>query len=145
MPALLALMVAVLLILVRLARLGFVADFLSRTVLIGFLTGVGMHVAIGQVSGLLGIPGGGSGPVQKLADDLQQLRQTNIPTLMVALAVLAVIFGARRINKRIPGALIAVIGAIIVSYKLNLQSFGVALLGAVPQRAAHDRPASCEP
>ncbi len=128
----LALMAAALLILVRLVRLGFVADFLSRTVLIGFLTGVGIHVAIGQMSGLLGIPGGGSGPIQKLVNDLQQLPQTNIPTLIVALAVLAVILGARRLNKRIPGALIAVIGAIIVSYKLNLQSFGVALLGAVP-------------
>jgi len=128
----LALMAAALLILARLVGLGFVADFLSRTVLIGFLTGVGLQVAIGQISGLLGIPGGGSSPVQKLANDLQQLPQINITTLIVALAVLAVILGARRINKKAPGALIAVIGAIIVSYTLNLQSYGVTLLGAVP-------------
>lgn len=128
----LALMAASLLILARLVGLGFVADFLSRTVLIGFLTGVGLQVAIGQISGLLGIPGGGSSPVQKLANDLQQLPQINITTLIVALAVLAVILGARRINKKAPGALIAVIGAIIVSYTLNLQSYGVTLLGAVP-------------
>jgi sulfate permease, SulP family len=128
----LALMAGALLILARLVRLGFVADFLSRTVLIGFLTGVGVQVAIGQIAGLLGIPGGGSGPVEKLVNDLRHLPQTNLPTLVVALAVLAVILGARRINQRIPGALIAVIGAIIVSYALNLQSYGVALLGAVP-------------
>jgi MFS superfamily sulfate permease-like transporter len=60
----LALMAAALLILARIAQLGFIADFLSRTVLIGFLTGVGIQVAIGQISGMLGIPGGeaGSGP-----------------------------------------------------------------------------------
>ncbi len=128
----LALMAAVLLILARLARLGFVANFLSRTVLIGFLTGVGVHVAIGEIAGLLGIPGGGSDPVRQLANDFRQLPQLSMPTLIVALAVLAVIVAARRINKKIPGALIAVIGAVVASYLLNLRSSGVALLGTVP-------------
>jgi MFS superfamily sulfate permease-like transporter len=58
----LALMAAGLLILARLLRLGFIADFLSRTVLIGFLTGVGIQVAIGQISGMLGIPGADPAP-----------------------------------------------------------------------------------
>ena len=47
--------------LARLIRLGFLADFLSRTVLIGFLTGVGIQVAMGQVGGMLGVPGGTTG------------------------------------------------------------------------------------
>jgi len=128
----LALMVAALLLLARLIRLGFIADFLSRTVLIGFLTGVGVQVAIGQIPGLLGIPGGGSGVVQQLVTDFQQLPQFSLPTLTVALAVLVVIVGCRRINNKIPGALIAVIGAIIVSYALDLRSLGVAVLGNVP-------------
>jgi high affinity sulfate transporter 1 len=128
----LALLAAVLLILARLARLGFIANFLSRTVLIGFLTGVGVHIAIGEIAGLLGIPGGGSDPVRQLANDFRQLPQTGISTLIVALAVLAVILGARRINKKIPGALIAVVGAVAASYLFNLRSFGVALLGTVP-------------
>jgi SulP family sulfate permease len=128
----LALMAALILILARIAKLGFIADFLSRTVLIGFLTGVGVQVAIGQISGMLGIPGGGAGPVQKLVTDFQQLGQTNIYTLGVSVAVLVIIVGCRKINKKIPGALIAVVGAIIVSYAVNLSSYGVAVLGTVP-------------
>ena len=128
----LALMAAGMLILARLAKLGFIADFLSRTVLIGFLTGVGISVAIGQISGMLGIPGGGAGPVQKLITDIKQLSQTNLYTLAVSVAVLVIIVGGRKINKKIPGALIAVVGAIVVSYLVDLSSHGVALLGTVP-------------
>jgi sulfate permease, SulP family len=128
----LALMSAGLLILARIAKLGFIADFLSRTVLIGFLTGVGIQVAIGQISGMLGIPGGGAGPVQKLITDFQQLGQTNPYTLAVSISVLVIIVGARRINKKIPGALIAVIGAIVVSYLVGLAAYGVAVLGTIP-------------
>jgi sulfate permease, SulP family len=128
----LALLAAGMLILARVAKLGFIADFLSRTVLIGFLTGVGIQVAVGQISGMLGVPGGGAGPVQKLIADFQQLGQTNPYTLAVSIAVLAIIVGCRIINKKIPGALIAVIGAIVVSYAMNLAAYGVAVLGTVP-------------
>jgi high affinity sulfate transporter 1 len=128
----LALMAAGLLILARLIKLGFIADFLSRTVLIGFLTGVGIQVAIGQISGMLGIPGGGSGPVQKLVTDVQQLGQVNSFTLGISLAVIIIIEGSKRINKKIPGALIAVIGSIILGSLIDLPSHGVAVLGAVP-------------
>ena len=128
----LALLAGALLFIARIARLGFIADFLSRTVLIGFLTGVGIQVAIGQISGMLGIPGGGAGPVQKLVTDFQQLSQTNIYTLAISIGVLVIIVGSRMINKKIPGALIAVIGAIALSYAVNLTALGVALLGTVP-------------
>ena len=59
LAAVLALLVAGFLILARILRLGFLADFLSSTVLVGFLTGVGIQVALGQISGMLGIEGGG--------------------------------------------------------------------------------------
>ena len=132
LASLLAFITVILLSLARLIRLGFIADFLSRTVLIGFLTGVGIQVAIGQISGMLGITGNDNGPAQQLAYDLQQLSQTNIPTLIISLLVLGIIVGARRINKKIPGALIAVVGAIVASYALNLDALGVQTLGAVP-------------
>jgi len=128
----LALLAAAMLILARIAQLGFIADFLSRTVLIGFLTGVGIQVAIGQISGMLGIPGGGGGPVQKLITDFQQLGQTNLYTLGISIAVLVIIVGCRMISKRIPGALIAVIGSIVLGYAVNLAAYGVAVLGTVP-------------
>ena len=128
----LALMAAGLLILARIIKLGFIADFLSRTVLIGFLTGVGIQVAIGQIAGMLGIPGGGSGPIQKLVTDFQQLGQTNMVTLGVTIGVIVVIEGSKRISKKIPGALIAVVGAIAISYLANLSQYGVQVLGTVP-------------
>jgi high affinity sulfate transporter 1 len=133
----LSLLAAAMLILARLIRLGFLADFLSRTVLIGFLTGVGIQVAVGQISGMLGIPGGVAGPVQKLLTDFQQLGQTNPYTLAVSIVVLAIIAGSRRISKKIPGALIAVIVAILASYLFNLSSYGIALLGTVPGGLPH--------
>jgi len=129
----LAFMAAVMLIIARLIRLGFLADFLSRTVLVGFLTGVGIQVSLGEISGMLGFPRGGHSPIGHLIHDLQHLQQTNFHTLAVAIAVLAVILGFHKISKKIPGALIAVIGAIIVSWAIDLASSGVATLGTVPR------------
>ena len=129
----LAFMAAVMLIIARLIRLGFLADFLSRTVLVGFLTGVGIQVSLGEIGGMLGLPKGGHSPIGHLIHDLQHLQQTNFYTLAVAIAVLAIIQGFHKISKKIPGALIAVIGAIIVSWAIDLASSGVATLGAVPR------------
>jgi high affinity sulfate transporter 1 len=129
----LALMAGVMLIIARLIRLGFLADFLSRTVLVGFLTGVGIQVSLGEIDGMLGLPKGGHSPIGYLIHDLQHLQQTNFHTLAVAIAVLAIIQGFRKFSKKIPGALIAVIGAIIVSWAIDLASSGVATLGAVPR------------
>jgi SulP family sulfate permease len=128
----LALMAAALLILSRIVRLGFLADFLSRTALIGFLTGVGIQVLIGEISGMLGIPGSGKGPVQELVADFQQLGQTNIYSMGTSIAVLAIIIGARKINRKIPGALIAVVGSILSGYGFDLSAYGVAVIGEVP-------------
>jgi len=128
----LALMVGLLLIGARLVRLGFLADFLSRTVLVGFLAGVGVQVAIGQFPDLLGIPSHGTGPIQELVTDLAQLSKVNVYSLAISLTVLVVIFGTRRISRKIPVALIAVICVIIASYTLNLASYGVATIGVIP-------------
>jgi sulfate permease, SulP family len=130
--SLLALMAAGLLILARFIGLGFLADFLSRTVLIGFLTGVGIQVSLMQIGGMLGLPKGGISPIDRLYHDIQHLHQTNFHTLAVTFAVLAVIVGSEKISKKFPGALLAVIGAIVVSWALGLKTFGVATLGTVP-------------
>jgi SulP family sulfate permease len=128
----LALLAAAFLIVARIIKLGFLADFLSRTVLIGFLTGVGIQVAISQIPGMLGISNGGSGSVQELANDFQRLDQTNLLTLGISIAVLAIIIGIKVKSKKIPGALISVIGAIAASYFLDFSSYGVSVVGPVP-------------
>ena len=128
----LAILVAVFLFLARIARLGFLADFLSSTVLVGFLTGVGIQVAFGQVGGMLGLEVHGHGTLGKILADLQHIGETNFYALAIAVAVLALIVGLKRVSPKIPGALIAVIGALVVSWALDLQSRGVHVLGAIP-------------
>ena len=135
---LLALMAGAFLILARIVRLGFLADFLSRTVLVGFLIGVGLQVAVSQIPDILGLPSrAGEGPISKLLSIIPQLSHANPYTLAVAVAVIAIIVISRRISKRVPGALIAVVGAIIASYDLNLAAKNVSMVGAVPSGLPH--------
>jgi high affinity sulfate transporter 1 len=136
LAAVLAFMAAAFLILARVIGLGFLADFLSRTVLVGFLTGVGIQVALGEISGMLGLKGGGHGTLQKIWNDIQQIEQVNLYALGTALAVLVIIVGSKTISKKIPGALIAVVGAIIASWALDLGDH-VHVLGAVPSGLPH--------
>ena len=93
----LALMAAGMLFVARLVKLGFLVDFLSRTVLIGFLTGVGIEVAIKQIPDMLGIQGQGGGVIQSVATDILQISKANVYALLISIAVLFVILGARRI------------------------------------------------
>ena len=128
----LALMAAGMLLLARFVRLGFLADFLSRTVLIGFLAGVGVEVAINQIPDMLGIHGQGSGVIQSFATVILLISRTNTYSLLISIAVLVAILGTRTISKKIPVALATVIAVIIASYTLNFASLGVSLLGTVP-------------
>ena len=127
----LALLSAGFLIAARVIRVGFLADFLSRTVLVGFLSGVGVQVALGAISSMLGLPRGGHGPIHKIINDLSLIEQTNFYALAISMAVIAVIIGSRIISTKIPGALIAVTAAIVVSSVLNLEARGAHVLGAV--------------
>ena len=128
-----ALMCGVLLVLARLLRLGFIANFLSRSVLIGFLTGVGIQVAMGQVGGMFGIPSQSGGTIEKFFETLTLIpSDTSAATLAVSVFVLATILGLGRVNKKIPGALLAVVVAIAASYLLDLSAKGVSVLGTVP-------------
>ncbi len=120
------------LILARLLRLGFIADFLSRSVLVGFLTGVGIQVAMGQVGGMFGIPSQSGGTVEKFVKTLGNLGESNAATVWVSVAVIVVIVGSKAISPKIPGALIAVIGSIVASWYLDLAADGVKTLGVVP-------------
>lgn len=127
-----ALAVAAMLVIARLFRLGFLADFLSRSALIGFLTGVGIQVAIGELAGLIGLPKEGHGPLGQLASVFQRLGDAHYATLALSVAVLVVIVGFKRFAPRIPGALIAVVGAIAASTGFNFEHHGIAVIGAVP-------------
>jgi high affinity sulfate transporter 1 len=132
LAGMLALITAGILVLARLLRLGFVADFLSRAVLIGFLTGVGIQVAMGQLAGMLGVSAGSGGTIRKFLNTLEAIPDASGATIATSACVLAVILGLRLVSRKIPGALIAVVGSIAVSWIFDLASHGVSDLGKVP-------------
>src|SRR5262249_24463269 len=128
----LAIVTGALLIIARLLRLGFLPDFLSRSVLIGFLTGVAVQVAMGQVGGMLGVPSGSGGTIRMFLTALGNAGEAGLSTVAVSGAVVVVVLGGRLISRRFPGALLAVAGSILVSWRWDLASHGVATLGPVP-------------
>ena len=83
--------------------------------MVGFLTGVGIQVAAGQIPDMLGVSSTGSGTFSRLWDTARALPQAQRETVAISIAVILVVVVARRVNRRAPGALIAVIGAIVVS------------------------------
>ena len=128
-----ALLTGVLLLAARLARLGFLANFLSRTVLVGFLTGVGIQVAAGQLPDMLGVTAAGKQTLSKLLEVARALPHAHAADLAVSIGVIAIVLAARLVTRRIPGPLIAVIIAIGVSRAADLARHGVALVGPVPR------------
>jgi sulfate permease, SulP family len=128
-----ALLTGGMLFVARLAGLAFLANFLSRTVLVGFLTGVGIQVAAGQLPDMLGVTAAGRQTVPKLVNTVRALPHVHWADLAVSVAVVVIVLAARLINRRIPGLLIAVIIAIIVSWAADLAAHGVAVIGPVPR------------
>jgi len=124
--------VAVMLPLARIFRLGFLADFLSRSVLIGFLTCVGVQVAAGELSGLIGLPKEGYGPLMQFVSIVERVGNASYATTALPVAVLAVILGCKRFVPRAPGALIAVVGSIAASAVFDFARRGIAVVGPVP-------------
>jgi sulfate permease, SulP family len=132
LAGLIAILVAGLLLLARLFRLGFLADFLSRTVLIGFLTGVGIQVAIGQLPGLLDLQNVGHQPSSQIISVIIGLRHANQLAIGISVAVLVTIHLFARFIPKFPGTLLAVVGAIITSWLFNFAGHGVSVVGKVP-------------
>ncbi|MGZ7049255.1 MAG: SulP family inorganic anion transporter [Methanobacterium sp.] len=129
-----ALLCGLFLLLARLFKLGFIANFMSRTVLVGFLTGVGAQIAISQLSSMFGLTGGGGGEssIIKLAYFFTHMGEINIITLSISITIIISILGFKLISPKFPGALIAVIATIVASYSLDLTKFGVSIVGNVP-------------
>ncbi|HEY6682525.1 MAG TPA: SulP family inorganic anion transporter [Propionibacteriaceae bacterium] len=129
--SLVALVCGGLLILARLLRLGFLGDFLSASVLVGFLTGVGIQVFTGQVPDMLGIPKGTGNWFEQQWSTITHAGDANGWTVAFAVGTLVIILGFRRFIHRVPGAIVAVILSIILSSSLDASSHGVAVIGSV--------------
>ena len=128
-----ALLAGGMLLLARAAQLGFLANFLSRTVLVGFLTGVGIQVAIGQLPSMLGVTAADRQTLPRLWDTVRALPDVRAADVAISAGVIVIVLVARMITRRIPGPLIAVILAIGVSRAAHLARHGVAVVGPVPR------------
>ena len=126
-----ALLCGAMLLIARVARLGFLGDFLSASVLIGFLTGVGVQVATGQLPDMLGIPKGAGNWLQQQWELITNLGSIQWLTVAFAIGTLAIILGFKKFLPVVPGAIVAVILSIIVSATIDASSKGVAVVGAV--------------
>jgi sulfate permease, SulP family len=132
-----ALLTAVILLLARLLRMGFIADFLSRTVLVGFLTGVGIQVGISVLSGMVGVPVDSRRPAVQLWEVLRGLPRAHVATVAVAVAVVGFVLVLRRFAPKVPGALVAVVVAIAASATLDFAGRGIATIGPVAGGLPH--------
>jgi len=132
LTSLVALAACGMLLLARIFKLGFLADFLSRTVLVGFLSGVGVQVALGELHGMLGIEKSGNGFLRQMLFTFQHVPDTHMATLLISLAVLGIIAGFEVLAPRFPGALLAVIAMTTASAYFHWSDHGVTSVGEVP-------------
>jgi sulfate permease, SulP family len=127
-----ALLTAALLFLAWIFKLGFLADFLSRTVLVGFLTGVGFQVAIAMLGDMLGISVSSHGTLVQAWEILHGLPGSSLPTVALSALVAGSILLGKRFAPRIPLSLFAVAGTIAASAVFHFAERGIAVIGPVP-------------
>ncbi len=129
----LSLLVGVFLILASLLRLGFIANFISEPVLIGFKAGIGVVIVLDQVPKILGIHFPRGTFSRNLLAIAHGIPETSLTTLTVGIAMIVLLVGLERIIPRAPAPLIAVAAGIIGARVFGLQQHGVELIGRIPQ------------
>jgi sulfate permease, SulP family len=127
-----ALLTAGFLMLARIFKLGFLADFLSRTVLVGFLTGVGFQVGIAMLGDMFGMGAPSHRTLIQLQEILQGLPGIHLPTLGLSVLVAGNILLGHRFAPRLPVSLVAVVGMIVASARFHFADRGIAVIGPVP-------------
>lgn len=132
MVGMVALLTAGLLFLAWIFKLGFLADFLSRTVLVGFLTGVGVQVAMAMLGDMLGVAVRSHGTLAQAWEILQDLPKSNLPTLALSALVTGGILLGRQFLPHVPLPLVAVAGTIAASAAFGFAAQGIAVIGPVP-------------
>jgi len=127
-----ALITGGILVIARLFKLGFLGDFLSASVLVGFLTGVGVQVLTGQIPEILGVPKGTGNWVQQQIAWVKEIPNIQWETFAFGITTIAIILLFKRFAPKIPGAVIAVVLLIIVSTVTDASAHGVKVVGPVP-------------
>jgi sulfate permease, SulP family len=131
--AAITLVTGALFLLLAIFRMGWIAQFLSKAVVTGFLAGAAIDVTIGELPKLTGTSSSGDSAWRELSTWVQGLGDIHWTTLLVGLVSLGVILGLRFTVPAIPGALVLVAGGLVASAVFDLGAHGVALVGHVPR------------
>ena len=126
-------LVGAMLILAAILRLGFVANFISEPVLIGFKAGIGVVIVVDQVPKILGIHFARGTFVHSVVATVQNIPHTKLATLVLGISMIAVLILVEKLSPKAPAPLIAVAGGIVAAYLLGLESHGVQLVGNIPK------------
>lgn len=113
-------------------KMGFIVKFISKTVLTGFLAGIALFIASGQLPKLLGIPGTSGNFFDRIYYILININQTNIYTLAIGLGGIIFLYVATKKFPKLPNTLFLVAGSIILITFTSLTSLGVKLVGYIP-------------
>ncbi len=135
--AILAVMVGVLVVLVGVLRLGWLAEFLSAPIVTGFLCGIAVIIVAHQLPDFFGLPPVAGTNQHRVGYVVTHLNQANGWSVAIGLGVLAVLVVCQRIDRRIPGALIGMVGSLALVVALDLENRGVPVLGTVKTGAPH--------
>lgn len=114
-------------------RLGFLAELLSKPVLVGYMAGIAVLMVVSQLGNIFGIETEGGTTLRGLWYALSHLHETHVPTLVLALATVVTLLLFHRYARRLPGPLIAMLGAAAVVYVFDLTDLGITVVGDVPQ------------
>jgi SulP family sulfate permease len=128
----LTLLVGILLTLASALRLGFVANFISEPVLVGFKAGIGVVIVVDQVPKILGVHFAKGGFLENLLSIVQHLPETSVPTLIVGVLTIVALSSIEWLRPRWPAPLIVIGSAIAAVVLFKLQSRGIELVGAIP-------------
>jgi SulP family sulfate permease len=128
----LALMTGLWMLLAGVIGLGFVTRFLSRPLLLGYVAGSAIVMTVSQLDSLIGIKlEAQDDTLAELSETVRRLGETDVTTLLVGLGVIGAVLLTRRIDRRLPAYLVAVLAAIAVSALADLAAQGVAVVGTI--------------
>ena len=119
--------------LASLARLGFIANLLSRPILVGYMGGVALTLLISQISSFTGVHIAASGLIRPFVELVQRGGEIHGLTVALAVGFFLALLGLKLVAPRLPGPVIVVVGAILLSWGFDLPSRGVAVIGPIPR------------
>jgi len=128
----LAIVTGIVLVVLGVIRMGWVANFMARPVLDGFIIGLAITIIVGQLGKMMGVEEEGDNTLEEFGSVVGQVSDWQVATMLVGFGSLAALFAVKRFFPRIPGALAVVTVSILISGALDFEERGIAVVGDIP-------------